>query len=320
MPTLALLRVDTPPADKPAGMPASVAPDTGAIAPVPAASDQVAAIAPTPEKTVAPAVSAPANDAIRTEAPPPVAAPSSEPSPSAAASEAVPAADQSNKPAATQDKPDTTQDTKVATTEAGNTPPVASDVAPATREPVKPDAATFEPPKPEAKPDVAQPEAASVDAAKPEQVNVPAERRACNQDCEARRTGREDRRAVAGQSRSEEGGGACHGKGEGARGEEGQSTPPGGTARSCRSAACCSARGRPVRPDGVNAAGAHAVGFKRNRSGRSRRNRRPAPPVPIPTTSRHRARISQRRADRARASARPPTRRSRNLSRSAHRA
>ena len=36
MPTLALLRVDTPPTDKPAGMPASIAPDTGAIAPAPA--------------------------------------------------------------------------------------------------------------------------------------------------------------------------------------------------------------------------------------------------------------------------------------------
>ena len=43
-------------------------------------------------------------------------------------------------------------------------------------------------------------------------------------------------------------------------------------------------------------------------------------PVPIPTTSRHRARTSPRRADRARASARPPTRRSRSSSRSAHRA
>jgi hypothetical protein len=54
------------------------------------------------------------------------------------------------------------------------------------------------------------------------------------------------------------------------------------------------------------------------RPGRSRSAGRR--PVPIPTTSRHRVRTSPRRADRARASRRRPTRRSRSSSRSAHRA
>jgi hypothetical protein len=159
MPSLALLRVETPaPAARPADVPDSVAPETNATPAAP--TEQVAAVSPAPETTVAPA--APATDAMKTEAPPPGPAPSSEPSPTATASEASPPSDQAN-------KPDAPQEAKVATTEARDAPPKASEAAPVTPEAVKPDVASSEPAKPES----AKSEASSTDAAKPEQANAP---------------------------------------------------------------------------------------------------------------------------------------------------
>jgi hypothetical protein len=154
MPSLALLRVESPaPAARLADVPDSVAPETNATPAAP--TEQVAAVSPAPETTVAPA--APATDAMKTEAPPPGPAPSSEPSPAATATEASPPSDQAN-------KPDAPQEAKVATTEARDAPPKASEAAPV----VKPDVGS-EPAKPEAE----KPDASSTDAAKPEQAVAP---------------------------------------------------------------------------------------------------------------------------------------------------
>ena len=151
LPTLALLRVETPAASaKQADVPDSVAPETSAPAPATAVApaEQVAAVSP-----------APATDAMKTEAPAP--APTSDPSPAAAAaaSDAAPATDQPG-------KPDAAQEAKVAATEASDAPLKTNDTAPAAPEPVKPDVASSEPPKPEA----AKPDASSTDDVKPEQA------------------------------------------------------------------------------------------------------------------------------------------------------
>jgi hypothetical protein len=158
MPTLALLRVDTP---APADVPDSVAPETNATAPAAVSGEQVATVSPAPETAVAPMTAPPAPDAIKTEAPPALPSPSSEPSPATAASEAAPAADQPN-------KPDATPETKMAATEPSDTPSKTSEAAPVTPDPVKPDVASSE----SARPEAAKPEASSTVAAKPEQANA----------------------------------------------------------------------------------------------------------------------------------------------------
>jgi hypothetical protein len=149
-PTLALLSVETPPAAAgPADVPDSVAPQTSATGPA-LPSEQLAAVSP-----------APATEAMKTEAPPPVPAPSSDPSPGSAASDASPPPDQPN-------KPDATPETKMAATETSVTPSKTSEAAPATSDPVKPDVASSEPPQPE----VANSEASSTDATTPGQANA----------------------------------------------------------------------------------------------------------------------------------------------------
>ena len=147
--TLALLRVETPaPAATSSDAPASAAPEAGA-APTPATppGEQMAAVspAPEPERTVAPstAPATPSTEAIKTEASPPLPAPSNEPAPAAVASEAPPPVNQPSRPDAT------IQDTKVAASDASDTPPRKTDAAPTPPDSVKPEVASSETPRQE---------------------------------------------------------------------------------------------------------------------------------------------------------------------------
>src|SRR5215472_3708016 len=312
-PTLALLRVESPaPAAKPADVPASAVPEASATAPAQATApdEQVAALSPAPEKTAATTAAAPSTDMVGTETPAP--APSSEPSPAPAASEAAHSSDPPG-------KPDTTREAKAAATDAGDASKT-SDVAPATSEPIT-EVANSGPPKPEAaRPEIAKAEsaaaesaaaeAAAAEAAKPQLANaLPTPETATPAAKIATLGGPAVKIDEPSPSRAEARRAERAAEKEKARAEKKAKARRRLAAQRALAAKLAAAQ-RAADPFGLALPDASDPVKKPIKQGPSQSADHP--PAPIPTTSRHRAQISPRPGDKARASGLPPIRRSRS--------